>query len=74
MNVGLWAVAAQFLFLGIFVSNFRYCVFAVWSTILQNGGTCRNIVGKPRSAQMRVTVGKAVDFPTSKIKAVGNWP
>jgi hypothetical protein len=30
MNVGIGTVAAQFLFVdGIFVSNFRYCVFAV---------------------------------------------
>jgi hypothetical protein len=32
MNVGNGTVAAQFLSLGIFVSNFRYCVFAVWHT------------------------------------------
>jgi hypothetical protein len=29
MNVGIETVAAQFLFLGIFVSNVRYCFFAV---------------------------------------------
>jgi hypothetical protein len=35
MNVEIVTVAAQFYFLGIFVSNFWYCLFAVWTKIKQ---------------------------------------
>jgi hypothetical protein len=33
MNVGFGTVARTVPFLGIFVSNFWYCVFAVWALI-----------------------------------------
>ncbi len=43
MNVGIGTAAAQVPFLEIFVSNFRYCVFAVW--VISNGYSERSMGG-----------------------------
>jgi hypothetical protein len=39
MNKEIGTEAAQFLLLGIFVSNFRYCVFAVHATEQELAGS-----------------------------------